>query len=52
MQLTLVGHVYMYVGSGRGVMVRIYDLHSASRGFESQKSQWWWQEGHLTLIRS
>jgi len=41
-----------WCGSGCGLMVRIHDLRAASRGFESQKSQRWWREGHPTLIRS
>lgn len=31
---------------------RILDLRLASRGVESQKSQWWWQENRPTLICS
>jgi len=33
-------------------MITIDDLRAVSHGFESQKSQWWWREGRLTLIRS
>jgi len=31
-------------------MVRIHDFRAANRGFESQKSQWWWQEEHPCRI--
>ena len=37
--------------SRRGFMVRIHNLRAASRRFESQKNQWWWQDGHPTLTR-
>jgi len=33
-------------------VVRPHDLGALSRGFESEKSQWWWQWGHPTSIRS
>jgi len=32
--------------------VRIHDLPAASHGFESQKSEWWWQEEHPELLSS
>ena len=39
-------------GSSRGLVVEMHDLRAVSRGFKSQKTQRWWQEGHPTLIRS
>jgi len=48
------GQSCLYHGdlSTHGAAVGIHDLRAASRGFESQKSQWWWQEGYLELQRS
>jgi len=51
-QRILGGHRARWRGSSRGLVVRMHDLQTVSRWFKFQKSQRWWQEGHLTLIRS
>ena len=39
-------------GSSRDFVVRVHYWCAVSRGFESQKNQWWWQEGHSTFTLS
>jgi len=40
------------IENSRLLKVKIHCLRTASRGFEPQKSQWWWQGGHPALIHS
>jgi len=48
-----IGLIYIQpLRHSHGVVVRTHDLHAVSCGFKVQKSQWWWQEEHLMLIRS
>ena len=37
-------------GSSHGIVVKMQDFRTVNCGFESQKTQWLWQEEHLTSI--